>query len=140
MNKVMLLGSVGRDPEIRATASGSVVASLSIATSERFKDKQGNWQDSTEWHSLVAFARTAEVIRDYVKKGTPIHVEGRLQTRSWDQDGQKRYRTEIVIDNIILLGGKEAGGAKTERTSSKPSTPSWEDVGSQPITDDEIPF
>lgn len=136
LNKVMLLGSVGKDPEIRATGGGAVVANLSIATSERFKDKQGNWQDSTEWHSLVAFARTAEVIRDYVKKGTPIHVEGRLQTRSWDQDGQKRYRTEIVIDNLILLGA-----GKGQPAVAKPaSTPSWDDVGSQSITDDDIPF
>lgn len=140
LNRVMLLGSVGRDPEIRSTAGGSVVASLSLATSYRYKNKAGEWVEDTEWHSLTAFARTAEVIRDYVKKGSPIHVEGRLQTRSWDKDGQKHYRTEIVIDNLILLGGKEAGAAKSQKTTSSAATPSWDDIGSQQVDDDDIPF
>jgi single-strand DNA-binding protein len=144
LNKVYLIGSAGRDPEIRSTDSGAVIASLSIATSNRFKDKAGNWQENAEWHSLVAFQRTAEVIRDYVKKGSPIHVEGRLQTRSWDKDGQKQYRTEIVVENLILLGSGEKSRGNAARASSSPSTPpttpSWEEVGSQAISDEDIPF
>src|ERR1035438_395468 len=100
VNKVILLGNVGKDPEIRSTAGGTMVANFSIATTERQKDAQGNWQDKTEWHSLVAFTRTAEIIRDYVKKGTKLYIEGRLQTSSWDdkQSGQKRYKTEIIVN------------------------------------------
>lgn len=137
LNRVYLIGSAGRDPEIRSNTEGTCIAGLSIATSHRFKDRSGNWQEATDWHNLVAFARTAEVIRDYVKKGSPIHVEGRIQTRSWDKDGVKQYRTEIVVDNLILLGS----GEKRERKASAPaSAPSWEEVGSQAITDDDIPF
>lgn len=136
LNRVYLIGSVGGDPEIRSTASGSVVASLSLATSYRYKDKSGQWQETTEWHALTAFARTAEVIRDYVKKGSPLHVEGRLQTRSWDdkQSGQKRYKTEIVIEELILLSKGDG------KSTSKPSTPSWDEIGSQSVTDDDAPF
>lgn len=119
-----------------------MVANVSIATSERFKDKQGQWQETPEWHNLVAFGRTAEVIRDYVTKGSPIHVEGRLQTSSWDDktSGQKRYKTEIVVDNLILLGGRSEGSGKAPKAASTSSTPSWEEVGSQEISDDDIPF
>src|SRR6202012_401374 len=94
VNKVFLLGNVGKDPEIRATQGGMTIASFTLATADRQKDQQGNWQDKTEWHNLVAFSRTAEIVRDYVKKGTQIFVEGKIQTRSWDdkESGQKRYR------------------------------------------------
>lgn len=136
MNKVFLLGNVGKDPETKSTPSGTIVANFSLATTDRRKDGQGSWVDETCWHTLVCFGRTAEIARDYVKKGTPIHVEGRLQTRSWDKDGQKHYRTEIVIDNLILLGA-----GKGQPAVAKPaSTLSWDDVGSQAITDDDIPF
>ena len=84
VNKVILLGNVGKDPEIRSTPSGTIVANLTLATGDRQKDAQGNWQDVTEWHNLVAFTRTAEIIRDYVKKGAKLYVEGKIQTRSWD--------------------------------------------------------
>ena len=96
VNKVILLGNVGKDPEIRSTPSGTMVASFGLATSDRYQDPQGNWQDRTEWHNLVAFKRTAEIVRDYVKKGSKLYVEGKLQTRSWDdkETGQKRYKTE----------------------------------------------
>ena len=93
VNKVILLGNVGKDPEIKATASGTVVATFSIATSERFKDKTGNWQDRTEWHNLVAYQRTAEIIRDYVKKGNKLYVEGRLQTSVL---GRQDHRPEEI--------------------------------------------
>src|ERR1700744_3543837 len=108
VNKVILLGNVGKDPEIRSTAGGTIVASFSLATADRQKDQQGNWQDKTEWHNLVAFSRTAEIVRDYVKKGTQLFVEGKLQTRSWDDkdSGQKKYKTEVLVNELSLLGGR----------------------------------
>src|ERR1700732_317716 len=110
-NKALLLGNVGKDPEIRSTASGMIVASFSLATADRQKDGSGNWTDRTEWHNLVAFNHTAEVVRDYVKKGTQLFVEGKIQTRSWDdrESGQKKYRTEILINELTLLGGRQGG-------------------------------
>jgi len=115
VNKVTLLGNVGKDPEIRSTPSGVMVASFSIATSDRQKDAQGNWQDKTEWHNLKAFNRTAEIVRDYVKKGAKLYVEGKITTNTWDdkESGQKRYKTEILVNELVLLTGREdgAGGA-----------------------------
>ena len=107
VNKVFLLGNVGKDPEIRATAGGMTIASFTLATADRAKDASGNWVDKTEWHNLVAFQRTAEIVRDYVKKGTQIFVEGKIQQRSWDdkESGQKRYKTEILVNELSLLGG-----------------------------------
>src|SRR5580704_7019642 len=111
VNKVLLLGNVGKDPEIRTTAGGMTVASFSLATADRAKDAQGNWADKTEWHNLVCFQRTAEVVRDYVKKGSQIFVEGKIQTRSWDDktSGEKKYKTEILVNELTLLGGKGGG-------------------------------
>src|SRR6202795_2627048 len=116
VNKVLLLGNVGKDPEIRSTAGGMTVASFSLATADRQKDAQGNWTDKTEWHNLVCFQRTAEVVRDYVKKGTQLFIEGKIQTRSWDDkdSGQKKYRTEILVNELTLLSGRqgaESGGS-----------------------------
>ena len=151
VNKVMLLGNVGKDPEIRTTAGGMTVASFSLATADRQKDAQGNWADKTEWHNLVAFQRTAEIIRDYVKKGSQIFVEGKIQTRSWDDktSGEKKYRTEILINELSLLGGGpgrgegggSTGGYSSSRSSStsSPSAPA-NDYADQGITDDDIPF
>lgn len=147
VNKVILLGNVGKDPEIKATASGTVVATFSIATSERFKDKTGNWQDRTEWHNLVAYQRTAEIVRDYVKKGNKLYVEGRLQTSSWDDKttGQKRYKTEIIVNDLSLLSGRgesgESGGYSKSNTASFDQRGPAEDYSqSTEITDDDIPF
>jgi single-strand DNA-binding protein len=151
VNKVFLLGNVGKDPEIRSTAGGMIVASFSLATADRQKDQQGNWQDKTEWHNLVAFSRTAEIVRDYVKKGTQLFVEGKIQTRSWDdkESGQKKYRTEILINEMSLLGGGPgrgegagAGGySKSSTTSFDQRSPaSQPDYADQGITDDDIPF
>jgi single-strand DNA-binding protein len=145
VNKVFLLGNVGKDPEIRATAGGMTIASFTLATADRAKDASGNWVDKTEWHNLVAFQRTAEIVRDYVKKGTQLFVEGKIQQRSWDdkESGQKRYKTEILVNELSLLGGRpsgEGGGSysKSSSTSSAPaSTPDYADQG---ITDDDIPF
>jgi single-strand DNA-binding protein len=106
VNKVILFGNVGKDPEIRATQGGTTVASFSLATADRHKQGE-EWVDKTEWHNVVAFRRTAEVIRNYVKKGSQLLIEGKIQTRSWDdkESGQKKYRTEIIINDLTLLGG-----------------------------------
>jgi single-strand DNA-binding protein len=149
VNKVLLLGNVGKDPEIRATAGGMTIASFTLATADRQKDAQGNWADKTEWHNLVAFQRTAEVVRDYVKKGTQLFIEGKIQTRSWDdkESGQKKYRTEILVNELTLLGSKQ-GGESSGGGYSKPSSTSYNqsapvsapDYGDTGITDDDIPF
>jgi single-strand DNA-binding protein len=149
VNKVILLGNVGKDPEIKSTASGVAVATFSIATSERFKDKSGNWQDRTEWHNLVAYQRTAEIVRDYVKKGSKLYIEGRLQTSSWDDKttGQKKYRTEIIIHDLSLLSGRgegEGGGggnySRANTASFDQSAPAQDYSQATEITDDDIPF
>lgn len=152
INKVTLLGNVGKDPEIRSSASGVMVANLTLATSDRYQDQQGNWQDRTEWHTLVAFKRTAEIIRDYVKKGSKIFVEGKLQTRSWDdkETGAKRFRTEIIVNELVLLSGREegSGGGGYNRSSSNSfdqrsapaAAPADEFAQSTEISDDDIPF
>jgi single-strand DNA-binding protein len=148
VNKVTLLGNLGKDPDIKFLPSGQAVANFSIATSERFKDKDGQWQDRTEWHNIAAYGRTAEIVRDYVKKGNKLYVEGRLTTRSWDDKdtGKKVYRTEIVVNDLVLIGGRgdgEAGGggySSNRQSSSQGSyaqaAPDY-DTG---ITDDDIPF
>ncbi len=155
VNKVILLGNVGKDPEMRSTPGGTLVANLTLATSDRQKDAQGNWQDRTEWHNLVAFTRTAEIIRDYVKKGSKLYVEGKIQTRSWDdkESGQKRYRTEIIINDLSLLSGRDEGSSsgysRSSSSSSSGSTASFDqrpaaghdDIAQQTeISDDDIPF
>ncbi|HKN22982.1 MAG TPA: single-stranded DNA-binding protein [Terracidiphilus sp.] len=152
VNKVFLLGNVGKDPEIRSTGGGTTVATFGLATSERSKDPQGNWQDRTEWHNIVAYGRLAEIIRDYVKKGTKLFVEGRIQTRNWDDKefaNRKVYRTEIIVSELSLLSGREDGGgsSRSSSTSSASSSmdqrqPAASDEYSQAaeISDDDIPF
>jgi single-strand DNA-binding protein len=154
VNKVVLLGNVGKDPEIRSSASGTAIATFSIATADRQKDQQGNWQDKTEWHNLVAFQRTAEIVRDYVKKGHKLYIEGKLTTRSWDdkESGQKKYKTEIIVNELVLLTGRdEAGGGgstggysqqRSSNTASFDQRPAGGDdyAHSAEITDDDIPF
>ena len=146
VNKVFLLGNVGKDPEIRATAGGMTIASFTLATADRQKDSTGNWADKTEWHNLVAFQRTAEIVRDYVKKGTQIFVEGKIQTRSWDdkESGQKRYKTEILVNELSLLGkpsGASEGGSYAKSSGHAVAAPAAQpDYADQGITDDDIPF
>jgi len=152
VNKVILLGNVGKDPEIRSTPGGTMVASFTLATSDRQKDAQGNWQDRTEWHNLKAFNRTAEIIRDYVKKGSKLYVEGKITTNSWDdkETGQKRYRTEILVNDLSLLSGREEGsGGGYSRSSGSGSTASFDQrppagsddlAQSAEISDEDIPF
>ena len=147
INKVILVGNVGKDPEVKLLPSGLPVANLGLATSERFKDKTGEWQDRTEWHNLTAYQRTAEIIRDYVKKGAKLYVEGRIQTRSWDDQatGQKKYRTEILVNELSLLdskgGGSEGSSYSKSNTTSYATNPtSQPDYADTGITDDDIPF
>lgn len=112
VNKVILIGNLGRDPEMRSLPSGQAVATFSIATNRRWKDRDGQKQEQTEWHNIVVFGRQAEVAGQYLTKGKQIYLEGRLQTRSWDdkQSGEKKYRTEIVCENFQMLGGPGGGG------------------------------
>jgi len=145
VNKVLLLGNVGKDPEITSTNGGTLVAKLSLATSERFKDKQGEWQDRTEWHNLVAYARGAEILRDYVHKGSKLYVEGRLTTRSWDdkESGKKIYRTEIVVGDISLLS--DNGRSRKTAADQRPQRDERHDEPAGDfdglgISDQDIPF
>jgi len=112
INKVIIIGSLGRDPELRQTAGGSAVANLNIATTEAWKDKQtGEKKETTEWHRVVLFGKTAEIAGEYLKKGRTVYIEGRLQTRKWqDKDGADRYSTEIVGSDMQMLGGGEGRG------------------------------
>jgi len=141
VNKVILVGNVGQDPEVKYTPSGTPVAKFSLATNERFKDRSGEWQDRTEWHSVVAWQRLAEIIGEHVKKGSKLYIEGKLETSSWDdrQSGAKRYRTEIIARDVVLLGPhedtEENSNAKTNvREHQHTHTPSSE------ISDQDIPF
>ena len=136
LNKVLLYGNLTRDPEIRALPSGQQVANFSLATNRTYTDKEGRKQEVVEYHNVVAFARQAEVIGQYMKKGRPLFVEGRLQTRSWEAEGKKNYRTEIVIDNFQFgpsaapgMGGGRDAGASSAGASSAPSAA---DMGSMP--------
>ena len=111
VNKVILIGNLGRDPETRYTTGGDAVTNLRIATTETWKDKSGEKQEKTEWHTVVLFGRQAEVAAEYLKKGRPVYIEGRLQTRKYtDKEGVEKYSTEIVGDRMQLLGGREGGG------------------------------
>ena len=115
INKVILIGNLGRDPEVRYTQDQRPVTNFSVATSESWRDRNTNeMQERTEWHSIVCFARLAEIASEYLRKGSKVYIEGRLQTRSWEQDGQTRYRTEVVANEMQMLdsrGGAMAGGA-----------------------------
>ncbi|HEX4952341.1 MAG TPA: single-stranded DNA-binding protein [Thermoanaerobaculia bacterium] len=112
LNKVFLIGNLGRDPEVRTTTSGQPVASFSVATSRRWKDRDGNRQEHTEWHNVVCWGKQAEIAGQYLSKGKQVFIEGRLQTRSWDdkQSGEKKYKTEIIVENFNMLGGRSGAG------------------------------
>ena len=144
LNKVMLIGRVTRDPEVRTLQTGQSVASFSIATNKQWTDAQGARQEKAEFHNLVAWRKLAEIIQQYVKKGARLYVEGRLETRSWDDpQGQKKYRTEIVLDNMIMLDSK-SGGASTGPRAAAPAPSSAPEpaVGSpdEEISIEDIPF
>jgi single-strand DNA-binding protein len=145
VNKVILIGNLGRDPEVRYMPSGSAVASVTLATSESWKDKQtGDQQERTEWHNVAFFGRLAEIAGEYLKKGMQVYVEGSLRTRKWqDKNGVDRYTTEIVASDMQMLGGRSGGGgsyvaqegASSQRSSSEPAP----DAGIGDFNDD-IPF
>ena len=138
VNKVILVGNVGQDPEVKYTASGVPVAKVSLATNERFKDKSGDWQDRTEWHNVVAWQRLAEIVGEYVRKVSKIYVEGKLQTSTWEdrQSGEKKYRTEVVARDIVLLGARDNGQEGRAKMPGEESTAEPAPAGAG----DEIPF
>jgi len=154
VNKVILVGRLGRDPEIRTTQSGNSVGNMRVATSERRKDRDGNWNDHTEWHTIVMFGRTAENAVRYLKKGRQVYIEGRLQTRKWqDKEGNNRYSTEVVCNVLNYLGkgsdndGSGSSGASSgspyDGGNSSYGGNSQRQPGQQhdmPFADDEIPF
>ena len=139
LNKVMLIGNLGRDPEVRYTASGTAVAGFSVATSEKFKNKNGEWEERTEWHNVTLWGRLAVIAGEYLAKGKTVYLEGRLQTRKWqDRDGKDRYTTEVVADKMQMLGGKGDGGSRQGAGRNDMQEPSYEEPVFNP--DDDIPF
>jgi single-strand DNA-binding protein len=110
VNRVTLMGHLGRDPQLKHTGSGTAVANFTLATNDRYKDKDGNWQERTEWHNITCWARLAEIASEYLRKGRAVYVEGSLRTQSWDdkQSGQKRYQTYVSATDLVLLGGERS--------------------------------
>ena len=148
LNKVILIGNLGKDPEVRSLPSGQPVATWTMATSRRWRDKNGQKQEQTEWHQIVCFGKQAEIAGQYLQKGKQIYVEGRIQTRSWDDrnTGEKKYRTEIVCDNFQMLGQRGGDFDNADRQSAQ-SGPSYDEGsygggggGGGDIEDDDIPF
>jgi single-strand DNA-binding protein len=139
VNKVILVGNLGRDAELRYTAGGAAVATINMATTEVWNDKAGQRQEKTEWHRVVLWGKPAESLTEYLTKGKQIYVEGRLQTRQWDdKDGNKRYTTEIRGDKIVLLGGGGGRSQPIDRGDTGTHAPAPESP--EPLTDDDIPF
>lgn len=163
VNKAILIGNLGKDPEVRYMPSGEAIANITLATTDTWKDKSGEKQERTEWHRVSFFGRQAEVVGEYLKKGSQIYVEGRIQTRKWqDKDGQDRYTTEIVADRMQMLGSKSSGGGsfevveneRSEVSNSRPNKPAASSSGAAAAPakaasaakgsfdnfDDDIPF
>jgi single-strand DNA-binding protein len=137
INKVIIVGRLGKDPEVRQIGEGNSVCKLALATSENWMDKSGTKQEKTEWHNVVVWGKLAEICGKYLSKGRQLYVEGRLQTRSWeDQQGQKRYTTEIVANTVEFLGSNATGSDKSQSNNSSP------DFGPEPLfnTNEELPF
>jgi single-strand DNA-binding protein len=150
VNKVILVGNLGRDAELRYTPGGAAVATLNMATTETWNDKGGQRQEKTEWHRVVFWGKVAESLTEYLTKGKQVYVEGRLETRQWnDKDGNKRYTTEIKGDKIVLLGGGGGGGGQRGGGMSRGggedqmgggASSHGSDMPETPLTDDDIPF
>jgi len=147
LNKVILIGNLGKDPEVRSLPSGQPVATWTMATSRRWRDKNGQKQEQTEWHQIVCFGKQAEIAGQYLQKGKQICVEGRIQTRSWDDrnTGEKKYRTEIVCDNFQMLGQRGGDFDNSDRQASHSGGPTYDEGsygggGGGDIEDDDIPF
>src|SRR5512144_359760 len=140
LNKVMLIGNLGKDPEVRYTAAGTAVASFSVATSEKFKNKNGEWEEKTEWHNVTLWARLAEIAGEYLAKGKTVYIEGRLQTRKWqDKDGRDRYTTEVVSEKMQMLSAKGDGGRAGGGRGGREPAAAYDDPVSY-NQDDDIPF
>jgi len=144
INKVILVGNLGNDPDVRYTASGAAVSNISVATTASWKDKEsGEQQEKTEWHRVVFFGRLAEIVAEYLKKGSQVYIEGRLQTQKWqDKEGHDRYTTEIVANEMQMLGSRSEAGSYDKPASSEPTTPESA-PSSKPdesFADDDIPF
>ena len=144
LNKIMLIGHLGKDPEIRYTSDGSPVATFSVATTENWTDKNGSRQEHTEWHNIVAWSRLAELSKRYLAKGRQVYIEGRIRSREWtDREGNKRRTTEVIATQMVLLGsrpqGTDAAGASAEPANRTPSEPD-QALGDAGITDNDIPF
>lgn len=136
VNKAIILGHLGKDPEVRYSQGGAAIANFTVATSEQWKDQQGEKQGRTEWHRVVAFGRLAEIVGEYLKKGSQVYIEGRIQTRKWqDQSGQDRYTTEIVAADMQMLGSRDGQRAQQEPKQNQPH-----DAGFDDELNDDIPF
>ena len=147
LNKALLYGNLTRDPELKALPSGQQVASFGLATNRTYKDKNGQKQEATEFHNVVAFGRSAELIAQYMKKGRPLYIEGRIQTRSWDSEGQKKYRTEVVVENFQFGDGGRSSGAGSSGPADESATPAGGAKGGdeiqypdEEINPEDIPF
>lgn len=148
LNKAMIYGNLTRDPEMKALPSGMNVTSFSLATNRRYKDRDGNYQDAVDYHNVVVFGRQAETVSQYLKKGSGAFVEGRMQTRSWEKDGQKHYRTEVVADRVQFgpRSGGEGGGASAPAATAAatggdtPAAPAAPDYPEEDINPEDIPF
>lgn len=144
VNKVILVGNLGRDPEVRYMPSGDAIANISVATTDNWKDKNGEKQERTEWHRVAFFGKLAEIVGEYLKKGSQVYVEGRLQTRKWtDKEGHDKYTTEIVADRMQMLGSRGGGGASSSQSEeSAPPRQSGPPPASSEFNDldDDIPF
>lgn len=141
VNKVILVGNLGKDPEVRHLENGAAVANFSIATSETYKDKNGNRQEQTEWHNIVLWRGLAQIAEKYLRKGSQIYIEGKLRTRSWqDKDGNTRYTTEVVGDQMTMLGGKSSSGdnSSSEMTNEPRNASGAADIDGDDA--DDLPF
>lgn len=141
VNKVILVGNLGKDPEIRHLESGAAVANFPIATTETYKDKNGQRQEQTEWHNIVLWRGLAEIAANYLKKGSQVYIEGKLRSRSWeDKDGNTRYITEVVGDNMTMLGGRSADGPSNMESSNTKQTAKASPSKITEEEDDDLPF
>lgn len=153
VNKAILIGNLGKDPEVRYMPSGEAIANITLATTDTWKDKSGEKQEKTEWHRVSFFGRQAEVVGEYLKKGSQIYVEGRIQTRKWqDKEGKDRYTTEIIVNEMKMLGSKSGGAGSFEVVENQSSAPAGSAPAAKPAApapagkgnfdnfDDDIPF
>ncbi len=139
LNKVMLIGNLGKDPEMRMTQSGVPVTTFSIATNESYRGQDGNMVDRTEWHNIVAWRKPAEILNEYLKKGSKVYIEGKLQTRNYEKDGQRHYITEIVVEDFMFLDSRESSGGSGGHSSSD-SHPAYSQPEPPVEHDEDLPF